>query len=379
MKKIFWVRTVKLLALVIPVIIFILVVQSCFLFRIDYNTTRLRSFYEEPKNTLDVVFVGASDIYTGFSPAYAYSKYGFTSYNYALDAAPGSLYIPFLKEVLKHQNPKLIVIEVNGYLQNDTYLANEGPLLNFVESTPLSINKIETVMSYDIEDKINCLIPFVRYHGNWKKLQELRDCYVYTKTTAGKPSMLKGVATNNNIQLKEPTYDVRDDLVVKNLSDASYAALVELLDFCKSESLENVLFVRFPHRLSTESSYTSYQRSNMVDQVVSKYGYRFLNLERSVEEIGLDYAYDFYNDDHLAIHGQIKLTDYLSTLIREQYVTSPIIQTTENKIQWDCAAKYAIQFNNYMQWMRTQNDRDLRWETPELIEILTQMIQDDIS
>ena len=73
----------------------------------DQSSERVRRFYQEEKNSLDVVFLGASEVFTGFSPALAYEEHGFTSYMYAIDANPGALYKYQLKEVMKHQQPKL--------------------------------------------------------------------------------------------------------------------------------------------------------------------------------------------------------------------------------------------------------------------------------
>ena len=75
---------------------------------------RIRGFYMEPKNSLDVVTLGASETYTSISPGLLWKDYGFTSYNYSIAGNPISLMKTQIKEVLKHQNPRIIVIEVNG-------------------------------------------------------------------------------------------------------------------------------------------------------------------------------------------------------------------------------------------------------------------------
>ncbi len=82
----------------------------------DSNEVRVKNFFAKKKNNLDVVYIGASEIYAGFSPEYIWHNYGITSYNLATSAAPLGLVKSQVKSVRKRQNPKLIVISLNGVM-----------------------------------------------------------------------------------------------------------------------------------------------------------------------------------------------------------------------------------------------------------------------
>ena len=82
-KKLYITRAIKITALLLIVVLFSLVLQSYVLVHYDGNRMRLDGYYLEEKNSLDVVFIGASDIYASFAPGLAYEKFGFTSYSYA--------------------------------------------------------------------------------------------------------------------------------------------------------------------------------------------------------------------------------------------------------------------------------------------------------
>jgi len=84
------------------------------------NVASLQGIYKE-KNTLDVVVIGASEAYANYCAPLAYEEYGYTSYSYGVSGVPGSLYKSMVREVLDNQNPKVIVIEMNGLLQQDYY------------------------------------------------------------------------------------------------------------------------------------------------------------------------------------------------------------------------------------------------------------------
>jgi len=120
MKKICFLRFLKMLALLIPLAALVLVSQSTLFYHSDHDGERVRGFYSEPPHSLDVVVLGASEVYSGFSSAYAYDYSGLTSYIYSYGSNPGTLYLSQLREILARQNPQLIVIEINGFLQGAT-------------------------------------------------------------------------------------------------------------------------------------------------------------------------------------------------------------------------------------------------------------------
>ena len=108
-------RLCKLLCLLLCLVLLSGLAVDCFRYY-DYNVMRLEGFYSEPKNSLDVVFLGASDVFTDFSSGLAYDQFGFTSYPFAQDANPGIIYQSQLREVINRQNPQKIVVEINGFL-----------------------------------------------------------------------------------------------------------------------------------------------------------------------------------------------------------------------------------------------------------------------
>lgn len=377
MKKLFWFRVMKLLALAIPAVLVVLLVQNWFFFRVDYNTARLKGFYAEPKNSLDVVFIGASDVFTGFSPADAYDQFGFTSYMYAVDSNSASMNLACLKEILKYQDPQWIIVEVNGYLYDREYMAQESPIRDFAECAPWSVNKVETILSYPIEDKISCFFPFILYHGEFGDDEARRESFQYRKELYGKQTLLKGVLTDTETLSLDPVRSIQNDFGTQELEQSAIEALMGFLDFCKNEGIDNILFVRFPHRVTVDWEYTSYQRSNMVGRIVTEQGYTFLSLEQCISEIGLEYDQDFYDNDHLNIYGQEKLTRYLGALLWERYVTAPMKQTPKNRAQWDLAVEYIHQYNKQAKQMKRYQISEQLWEYTEMVDMLTHLLKEE--
>ena len=81
-------KNIKRILSIFLLIMIVFGIMSYTQVRFDHNNVRIEGFYREEANSLDVLFVGASEVYSDYSPVYAYEKYGFTSYNYSIEDNP---------------------------------------------------------------------------------------------------------------------------------------------------------------------------------------------------------------------------------------------------------------------------------------------------
>jgi len=331
-------RTLKILALLIPVALLISFLQSYVFFNLDQSTERVRRFYLEEENSLDVVFMGAGDVSTGFAPPLAYEEYGFTSYLYTLDANPASLYKYQLREVLSTQDPQVIFVELNGFLYKDSYQTSEAKLRTFAENIPFSVNKLACIFQYGASEKLSCLIPFLAYHGNWINGNRLTEMFEW-KMSTNCASLWKGITSCTKVTAFDlATAQLEPDSIPAN-NIIARNCLIDFLEYCQKEKLSNIVFVRFPHR-----NYPSfYEAVADAEQVLESYGYLLLNLEDKVCEIGLDFDRDFYDDEHMNIYGMEKLTRYLGNYLVHELLNGTVAQTEENTDHWEtCSSAYQI-------------------------------------
>ncbi|MBQ3988247.1 MAG: hypothetical protein II629_05750 [Ruminococcus sp.] len=113
-------RTVKVSVFLLIIMASCLGLQQYVLRNVDHNSLRVEGFYQETPGSLDAVFIGASDMYTSFIPGRAYEKYGFTSYLLASESITSDGVLTAVKEVVRTQNPQLVVVEANAFLYSDT-------------------------------------------------------------------------------------------------------------------------------------------------------------------------------------------------------------------------------------------------------------------
>ena len=368
-------RAVKLLCFALAVALCVGVLQENLLCHADHNRQRVKGFYEEDKQSLDVVYMGASEVYSDIAPGYAYERDGVTSYIFATQANSILNYKSQLKNVLSRQNPSMIVIELNGAVYGDEEeVTKEANLHNYGDNVPLDITKLEWVAQNIRDNKAEYLFPIIKYHGVWTDLSADQK---YRRTIRNDQirgyNYLKGML-NWPIVFRSPKPSLNSKLAVSAdqkapITGIEETALRELLAYCRDQKLENVVFARFPH-IVTEKTFERYKRSNTVADIVAEYGFDYLNFERDVALTGLDEEKDYYNDDHLNIYGQQKFTAYLTDYLKEHYALAPHTLSDAQKEEWELCADYYEAYYSYNEALIEEKDYRELSEDWELIEAL---------
>lgn len=368
-------RTIKLISLFIAVALTAGVLQEYVLCHADHNRERLKGFYLEENDSLDVVFMGASEVYSDFSPGHAYSSNNITSYLFSTQSNSILNYKAQLKNILSRQNPDLIVIELNGALyDNDGETTKEANLRNYADNVPLDTIKAEWIAQYGGENTLEYIFPLIKYHSTWK---DIPDDMLYQKTVADDRlrgySYLKGIL--NEARIFQSTQRSMNSMLQKSagskkpLGALEEQTLRELLQFCRDEQLDNVVFTRFPH-IVVMRTFSRFERSNTVADIVNEYGYDYLNFELNYEQTGLDETTDFYNLDHLNVYGQKKFTDYLTKYLIDNYGVKARGQSDSQKTKWqECADYYTAYYDYSDSLINSGNGRELS-EDSELIQTL---------
>lgn len=350
--------------IVIPLMICILTQN-----RVDSTTLRIEGFYQEEKDSLDVVMVGASELYCGFSPGLAYGEYGFSSYLYALDSNYLELYKYQIEEVLSRQNPKYLLIEITGglYEINDSnHDERMATLRKFTDAIPLTENKNSVINAYADDDKLSYYLPFIMYHG---ELRNLKGTYHYISQQFRGRTLLKGTVSSNYNQVYDDIIDCNNDYTSIPISDKAEHNLNELLDYCKQLSCK-VLFVRFPHRVTSSHEREEVEKCNYIERIIENNGFEFINFDHLFTQVELDSKTDFISDSHLNADGQKKLTRYLGNILalKGGLSNNQLLHNEENN--WKRSYEYTELFYKYYDLYKDEKKEQWWYETPELLRDL---------
>ena len=75
--------------------------------------TNMNDFYKEKKNSIQVLALGDSNIYRGFSPVIYWQDKQITSYSLASASQPAWLSYYLLEDALTYQKPEVVIFEIN--------------------------------------------------------------------------------------------------------------------------------------------------------------------------------------------------------------------------------------------------------------------------
>ena len=278
----------------------------------DINYQHIAGFYSEPEDSLDAVYIGSSNCFAYWNPAFAWDKFGICVYPYACNSQLFFTTEYLIKETIKKQPDALFIVNINSL--NDGEVDTQQ-MHNILDCMPLSVNKLQLtkhlsdIGGYSISERMEFYFPLIRYHSRWNN------------------SITSGVYRYENNGLKgssvyEPYLEYIEDITPKyvlsneksKLSDDILNSTDSLLDYCDENNI-NVLFVTVPQAKPIEDI----KRYNALNELIQSRGYKTLDLMDSTTELKIDATKDFYNDRHTNIHGSIKYTYYLSEYLIKNY------------------------------------------------------------
>lgn len=330
----------KIAAVLIPAMLLILLTPIN-----EYgDAARLKGFYLEEQNSLDVVVMGSSENYAGYSPVLAYEEYGFTSYPYVLSANAFRLFEVQLEEILRVQSPDTIVVDVGEVVKAKTDY--DTVFRQFVAAVPFGKHKVEMIREYgDSEDILSYYFPFVVNHGKTTP----QKLWFFLRTNGAIRqrgySLLKGIVTfTGSGENWDGPYvtpiDTAGDYSTTELPEEVYEEWQYILNACKKHPEVQFIFINTPHRLTTEENYRNYQLTNALGELIEESGYAFINLESMTDAIGLIPETDFYNNAHMNLYGQYKTTRFLCDILTEEFGVEGKPLSPENQKKWDTCVEY---------------------------------------
>ena len=342
-------RLLKWLSFAVAIVLIVYFGQRFLLRNMDYDQLRVEGFYMEEPDSLDVVFLGSSEVFRDYSAAQAYEEFGFTSYSYATNGNTVTLWKYALRDIIDRQHPKLIVVETNGALYDDDLLYKEVCLRRLVDNMPHSDVRNDMIRDLGGDELLSYYLPILKYHDNWEHPGKM---YTGAENTLDLHmrgySLFKGSSTNTSKMQPTAYLDVRGDRTVQPLGGKAEALLKDFLEYCRQEKLDNVVFVRFPHLVTqSEESYSRFARGNAAEQIIKEYGFDYINLDLYLDEMGVIPEDDFFNSEHMNVYGMKKMTSWYGRYLMDHYGITPKAQTDENVRRWQTCAAYTEAFYDY--------------------------------
>lgn len=305
---------------------------------------RFTGFYAERDHSIDMVMIGSSPVYPYYAAPMLWGEYGIAAYPVSANLQR-PIAAPYLvEEVEKTQSPGLYIFEVRMYTARETDLTNNMAYTRGVtDNMKYSWNRIRTInaMVEDRAERYTYYFDIFKYHSNWKTmvLPEQIACFRYEKKDDQKGYVMTDevgpceAVVTSHITEKTPIPEFQED------------CLYQLLDLLKEKELQ-ALFLLSPTVMEEEKQ----QMYNYMEEIITSYGYRFLDLNRHYEEIGMDFATDFSDyGGHTNALGAEKCTAFLGEYVKKHYELPDRRQETGYE-SWDASYE---QWKTEMETART--------------------------
>lgn len=373
-KKIRRRRTLAAVLLVVSLLASIIFMDHFLCIPATFDQNRVLLFHKEPADSIDVLLIGSSTTYSGFSSAYAYDQFGFTSYPYAIGGSTCNIWKPALQDALRTQHPKLIVVDVfGGGYDLDLVESRNSQVYTIMTHTPLSREKIETAK--ELSSKIDrtttasLLLPFIKYHNSVPaNLMDLKD---RLDVASSGPSPLKGIETLTRTRELADVDDISFTDETAPLDEKTEAVINEFMDYCRSKDL-NVLFVKYPTVL-TKNDPDELQvnlRANRILEMADEAGFHTLNMQKYFHEIGLKEREDYYNHGHTNTRGQKKVTSFLGGYIQNELGIAPSDLSDSVRTEWDDSVRYYGAYVEMSEELINKGDPQPMGDSPKLVREL---------
>jgi len=303
-------RAFATLSTILLIALLVLVVTKT-VFRVTWRPKEnLYYFYQLEDDSLDVINVGSSHVHCSINPVEIYKNTGITSYN--LSAGFQSVWYSYyyVKEALKTQSPRVIVLDVFTLrLSDDTEFIPKASM-NLLAMKP-SWDKWQAIKVSEAEDKGNIFWGFPQNHLRYRDLEveEYNDKVCLN---------MMGYTYMGNIEpiREDEIVDTRSITDILPITEKSELYLRKTIELCQEKGIDIILVNSpWPHIKDEDE-----KRYNYIGKIADEYGIDFINGCLLTEELGIDYIRDNAGDGgHLNYDGSLKWSVYLGEYLKNHY------------------------------------------------------------
>ncbi len=299
-------------------------------------------FYAQPENSIDVVIFGSSLTECAIEPYYLGGKTNCSVFNLSMSGQTTSVRGYLLKEVLKTQSPKLVIMETYRYTGEPAM--NINTIANSIDGMRFSRNKLELIRNVPIEgqesDRMELFVPLFASHNRWNSLG--KEDFINLN---GMTVKYKRGWTDGHVGIEAQPACVKPGTERANVVDAQKPYLDEIISLAKENDI-SLLFFNPPNPEIDENGYRNY---NAIYGYLEEQGVEYLDCNYAEEFISeIDTTVDYTDYHHVNLAGAYKTTGYLAEYINKNY-------SFENGNHMD-SAEYGCYLQNKEEKVRAQAD-----------------------
>ena len=312
-------------------------------------------YYRMDDGSIDILFLGSSHAFSTFNTLVINKELNLDTYSLSTSSQPIELTYYVLNEALKTQNPKMVVLETQCFI-NDLSDTN---IHYAIDDMNLSTNKIKAILEYRKDMMGEYIVPLAKHHSNWRDYTALpeelkaaidRDI-VFTK--------YYGYKYDENVWgLIENDYFINNyDIEPLEFNSDKKDALERIVNLCEENDIKIVFVMApFPSGTNVDSHSAYFQMTALkkgLEGYMDKHNIDIIDYNCKIEELGLDTT-KFLDSRHVNPLGAMDVSLDFSKYISENY--SGLFETCKWDYKEESTKKY-IDFQTEYQKFLLKRER----------------------
>ena len=283
-----------------------------------HSVLTMDDFYSLEEDSLDIVLLGSSHVVNGIDSQIIENIVGKKTFSCAIIGQTAPIHVNYLKEVLKFQHPKMLIIDIYRFRMQEYKNPPLSDLHESVDGMRFSPVKFDCIYKNTAYKNIpEYIFPLIRYHSRWKELDKtdfkylmgIRDSSNKGFFTRAKKEPQKVVSYNNSTEL--PTLPKKTEELLNEI--VSIAAFNKI----------DLLFVNLPYaHINSDDNAMFSAITIYLNKLCKAYNVRFdyVDYNYKLDNLVVDYDTDFMDISHLNENGARKISRHLAEYINANYI-----------------------------------------------------------
>lgn len=278
----------------------------------DYGICSMINLYRQPDDSVDVLTVGTSLAYAGVNTNVLWEEYGIASYNLCSAEQPFWVSYYTIKEALKTQHPKVILLDAKPAIYNRDYSKRGRTILSTFGIRGIE-NRIGAIMACveKPQDAMGYIFGLPEVHNGYAK--RTWNDFAFPPDNGG-----RGVSWKGYIESDVTEHHDRPSLVwnrvKRNMNDREEEYARKIFEMARDEGI-TIMLVGFPN----PDYANDHMYYNTLWAVAAEYGVEGINYNDPSLRFGLRYSSDFADWQHLNVKGSITFTRKLGADLKQMF------------------------------------------------------------
>lgn len=305
----FWLRCLCFSALAFLLMVYALYVLTP---KHDYGICSMLNLYRQPEDSVDVLAVGTSLAYAGINTNVLWREYGIAAYDLCSAEQPFWVSYYAIREALKTQRPKVIVLDAKPSIYTQDYSRRGRTILSTFGIRGLD-NRVGAILACVEQpgDAPGYILGLPEVHSNYARL-EAND-FVLPPDNGGRGPDWKGYIESDGIERHQRPSLVWNG-VRRNMNgrEAEYAR--KIFELAKREGV-GLLLAGLPN----PDYANDHMYYNALWSIAEEYGVSGVNYNDPSLRFGLRYSSDFADWQHLNVKGSVTFSRKLGADLMERF------------------------------------------------------------